>query len=191
MNKLDIRICSCGRIHFVPQSEIDAALEADKNFVLICGGCGRVTAIGADIQQDWNEPDKTVYNMYAYPMGEHQGFTLTAEAFAEGGHRKAIHKVWYSPGEQVRMQTGYYAKYYRCGQFQDTWYPDFYQIQRSNITVPEIMEFIKKWEHDHVTVDMKSLLRVLSDEEAEALSHYHISGLNWKGTRWENEWNAR
>lgn len=189
MSKLNVRICSCGRIHFIPESEIDEALEANKNFVLVCGGCGRVTAIGADIEQDWEDPAITNYNMYAYPMGQHNNFILTAENFETVEGRKGIQKVWYSVGEQVMMQTGYYAKHYDApnGRFEDIWYPDFWKVQRSNITVEEIQQFIKEWEHDRVTVNMNWLLRTLSDDEAEALSHFYIKGLDWTGTKYERK----
>lgn len=189
MSKLNVRICTCGRIHFIPETEIDAALKADKNFVLVCGGCGRVTSIGADIEADWEDPTKTIYNMYAYPMGQYDDFTLTADNFETVEGHKGIHKVWYSKGKQVMMNTGYYAKCYTPahGRFEDIWYPDFWKIQRNDITVDEIQQFIKEWENDRITVNMNMLLRELSHDEAEALSHFIISGLDWTGTKYERK----
>ena len=34
MSKYDVRICSCGRIHFVPNEMIDEAIENNKNLLL-------------------------------------------------------------------------------------------------------------------------------------------------------------
>lgn len=187
MSKFNVRICTCGRIHFVPEAEINAALEADKNFVLVCGGCGRVTAIGADIEQDWCEPENTIYNMYAYPMGQYDDFTLTADNFESAENRKGIHKVWYSNGKRVMMETHYYANNYTpyTGKFEDMTYPDF--LFNANRGFEYLKAEIEKWEHDKVTVDMKALLRELSDEEAEALSHFLIEGLDWSGTKYERK----
>ena len=50
--KYDIRICKCGRIHAIPNERIKNALNADKNFLLICAACGNATLIGADISPD-------------------------------------------------------------------------------------------------------------------------------------------
>ena len=48
MSKYDVRICGCGHIHFVPNEMIDEAIDNNKNVLLICGGCGQATMIGAD-----------------------------------------------------------------------------------------------------------------------------------------------
>lgn len=50
--KYDIRICKCGRIHAIPNERIEKALDADKNFLLICAACGNATLIGANISPD-------------------------------------------------------------------------------------------------------------------------------------------
>lgn len=34
----EIRICNCGRIHFINESIIVDALEQDKQVMIICGG---------------------------------------------------------------------------------------------------------------------------------------------------------
>lgn len=188
MSKLNVRICSCGRIHFIPESEIDEALEANKNFVLVCGGCGRVTAIGADIEQDWEDPTVTNYNMYAYPMGQYDNFTLTADNFETIKSRKGIQKVWYSKGKQVMMETGYYANCYvaHVGRFEDTTYPDFLW-NAENHDHAYFKRELGKWKEEHITVNMNFLLRTLSEDEAEALSKFIIEGLNWTGTKYERK----
>lgn len=65
--KYDIRICKCGRIHAIPNERIEKALDADKNFLLICAACGNATLIGADISPDWDDPSKDSCNIYDIP----------------------------------------------------------------------------------------------------------------------------
>jgi len=192
MKNLQARICKCGRIHFIKESEITAALEADKDLLVICGGCGIATRIGGDRQIDWNEPHGIIYNMYSIQMGEYSNFELTANDF-ETNDKKGIYKVLYSVGKQVMMETGYYARSYEHGngRFEDIWYPDFWKIERSDITLEEVFKFIDDFRHERSTVNMRVLLNDLTEEEAEVLSHHLIKGLNWKGTKWENEFNSR
>ena len=190
MSKFDVRICNCGRIHFIDDKLVDEALEQDKNLMVICGGCGTTTLIGADREPDWEDPNKTVFNMYTYHMGQHDNFTLTADSFETvEGKKKGISKVFYSKGIQVMMETGYYAKSYdsASGRFQDIWYPDFWRIP-TNATAEQYKAFIEQWQAEHVKVNMNNLLRSLTDEQAEALSHFYIEGLDWKGTKFEKEW---
>lgn len=193
--KYDIRICSCGRIHFVLNSEIDAALEADKELWLVCGGCGRTTRIGAYIEHDWtsDDPNKMIYNMYSFEYGEHKDYELTIDSFAATDNHKGIYKVLHSVGERPVMMTGMHATHYfaPAGRFEDNWYPDFWKIQRTDITKDEILQFIKDWEKDHVTVNMNQLLRMLDEDKLEALSAYMINGLNWVGTKYEREWHKK
>lgn len=63
--KYDIRICKCGRIHAIPNERIKNALNADKNFLLICAACGNATLIGADISPDWDDPTKDFFEASA------------------------------------------------------------------------------------------------------------------------------
>lgn len=190
MSKYDVRICSCGRIHFVPNEMIDEAIENNKNLLLVCGGCGTATMIGADVRTDWDDPTKTVYDMYAWDVSNGQDKVWDASMFEATENKKAVSKIFRSEGVQVMMETGYYAKSYNSasGQFMDIWYPDFYKIQREGITAEEILQLIAEWEKAHVTVNMNTLLRHLSDEQAEALSGYVIEGLDWKGTKFQKKW---
>ena len=190
--KLEVRICKCGRIHFIKESEIHDAIKSDKDLLVICGGCGLVTRIGADKQIDFTEPHGIIYNMYSIQMGEWNDFELTASSFETNDKQKGIYKVLYSNGKQVMMKTGYYARSYERGndRFEDIWYPDFYKIERKDVTLKEVFTFIDIFKTERSTVDMDRLLRDLTDEEAEVLSHYLIKSLNWKGTKWENEFNS-
>lgn len=188
MQKFEVRICSCGRIHFIDNALIDEALDQGKNLMLVCGGCGSVQLIGADRQPDWDDPSKTVFNMYTWSVHEEQKI-WDASLFTGTDKQKAVSKIFYSQGVQVMMESGYFAKSFEhgVGRFQDMWYPDFWKIP-ANATAEEYKAFIEKWQRESVTVNMPFLLRTLTEEQAQALSGYAIEGLNWKGTKFEREW---
>lgn len=163
-------------------------MEANKDILLICGDCGHAIRIGADIQRDWLVKDNIIYNMYSYECEKSTSFT--AENFAEKENYKPIYKILYSKGKEVMMETGYYAKLFIHDQFEDIWYPDFiFQVEGKGFEY--FKEEMAKWDIQRHTVNMNALLRELTEEEAEALSHCPMKGLNWKGTKWETEYNSR
>ena len=86
------------------------------------------------------------------------------------------------------MKTGQYATDYFNGRFSDRWYPDFYKIQRTDITVKEIMDFIDEYNHNRTTVNMDRFINETPDDRLAELSTYSIDGLDWKGTKFEKEW---
>lgn len=186
MNK-EVRICGCGRIHFVDQDIIHAALKEDKNVLFICGGCGRATGIGADREPDWIEGTvREIFNMYSYDAGD-KDFIVDPSSFVGNERTKGIHRIIYSNGKRPRMETGMYATAFEYGKFLDNWFPDFYKIERPNITVPEIMQFIEDWRKKRQTVMMPSLLQELTDEEATLLARCcYIKNLDWTGTKYEH-----
>lgn len=189
--KKELRICSCGRLHFLNSHIITTAIEVDKEVLFICGNCGKATRIGADCVQDyWNDSDDIVYEMYARNASDND-FMLGVQDFRENAYgsdeSKRIFQVVYSVGKPVSMMTGMNATAYRFGKFEDDWYPDLYKIQTEGITVREIMEFIETWKHDRQTVNMNFLLRTLTDEEAQLLANAYIPGLDWKGTKYERK----
>lgn len=186
--KFEVRICKCGRIHFIENEKIEEALHQDKDLLVICGGCGTATKFGADRTTDFDGQE--VFDMYAYTMPD-TGFVLTAESFATiEGKQKGISQIIHSEGVKVMMKTGYYARYYNsaCGQFQDTWYPNFWEIP-DDASADDYKTFIEKSKEESVTVDMKTLLRHLSEEQAAALSRFHIKSLNWSGTKYKTDFN--
>ena len=126
----------------VDEDKLGNALENNKNLFLICGGCGTATLIGADIEPDWDEPDKDCYMMYSCEYSSYKDKSITTADFESIEHHKGIEEIVYSHGIKVPMMTGMYATDYNNGKFSDRWYPDFYKIQRSDITVKEIMDFI-------------------------------------------------
>lgn len=189
-SKFDVRICSCGRIHFTPMTEVTTAIEKDQELLLICGGCGSTYKIGADIDY-FGDSNEKGYSMYCFnPALNDTDFEITKANFAATKNSKAIHKIIYSNGKRVYMKTGYYAKSFdhSNGIFMDTFYPDRMD-ELKNMSSEQVKEFVEKWQHDSRTVVMKAFLSNLTDDEAEALSHFHIKGLDWSGTKWDTEYN--
>lgn len=189
--KYDMRICKCGRIHMVDNSVLMKALNNNKNLLLICAGCGNATLIGADIEKNLFDENKTSYMMYACDFSEYENASITVSDFTPTEKHKGIEEIVYSHGYRVPMMSGMYATDYSFGMFSDRWYPDFYKIQRSDITVKEIMEFIDEYTHDRTTVNMSRFIRETPDDVLDEISRFMIEGLNFYGTKWETEWNSR
>lgn len=189
--KYNMRICKCGQIHMVDNEKLNKALENNKNLLLICAGCGVATLIGADVEPDWDDPDKTCYMMYSSAFSSYKDRNICAADFESTEKHKGITEIIYSHGYKVPMMTGMYATDYNNGIFSDRWYPDFYKIRRSDITVKKIMEFIDEYTHNRTTVNMDRFIRETPDDALEVISHYYIKGLNFKGTKWETEYNSQ
>lgn len=191
--KYDVRICRCGKIHFIDSDAILKALEDEANLVVICSHCGESFVIGAD---KYSEPDELgdmvpCYNMYT---GHLDGdYCIDMSDFVEwaGDRKKLISQIIYSRGVSIPMMSGQCANMYSAGRFSDMWYPDLYRIDRSNVTPEEVHEFIENYHRDRYTVNMNCLLRSLSDDQAECLSHYLIPQFNWSGTKWATQYNSK
>ena len=145
--KYDMRICKCGRIHMVDNNKLEKALKNNKNLLLICAGCGNAILIGANIEPDWFNSDKNCYMMYSGELSPYDDKCITSVDFESSEKQKGIEEIIYSHGRKVPMMSGNYATDYFNGKFSDRWYPDFYKIQRCDITVKEIMDFIDKFNH--------------------------------------------
>lgn len=184
----EMKICKCGKIHLIPEEKIDNALEKNKNFIIICADCGHGFVIGADIESDWNEPEKICYMMYSFDLSNYQNKSITKDNFETTEEEKGIEEIYYSHGIKVPMMTGNYASDYFGERFYDWRYPDFYKIERNNTTEKEIVDFINKWEKDLGIVDMKRFVRENKEEDLKEISKYLIEGFNWKGTKFEREW---
>lgn len=189
-NKYEMRICKCGRFHMVEYTKLKTAINNNKNLLLICAGCGKATIIGADTELDYYEPGKPSYVMYACDFSDYDDRIINVSDFTSTKTNKGIEEIIYSHGYRVPMMSGMYATDYSYGEFSDRWYPDFYKIQRSDITVKEIMEFIDTYTHDRTTVNMNRFIRETPDEILDEISRFMIKGLNFRGTKWETEWNS-
>ena len=188
MRKYDMRICSCGRIHMIPMDKVNNAIEKNKNLLYICGGCGNASIIGADIEPDWYEKDKLCYNMYSSKVFEYKDGSINVEDFTEHDNKKAISEIFYSHGIRVPMMTGEYARSYFYGTFADMWYPNFYEVQRSDTTVEEFRQFINDFTINQTVVNMNRFINETPKEYLEEISSYLIEAFNWKGTKYEKSW---
>ena len=164
-------------------------MEDNKNLLLICAGCGSATLIGADIEPDWDEPDKDCYMMYASDFSNYQDVSIHASDFDKTANSKGIEEIYYSHGLKVPMMTGQYATDYFNGRFSDRWYPDFYQ--RKDITVEEIMQFIDEYRHDRTTVNMNQFIQQTPEDMLTEISCYIIDSFDWSGTKFENGWDSK
>ena len=178
---MGVRICSCGRIHFYDEKHVDDAIAADKEVLFICGGCGRATRIGADDWTGYYDDNEPCYAMYQQDVEKEA--VWTADIFNPAENKKAISEILYSPGKKVMMQTGYYAKAYSNGYFEDIWYPDFCKLEHEGLTVQEVMEFINEYRTNRRKVNMRALMKALTPEEAKVLySRCLIKSFDWSET---------
>lgn len=182
-SNLRLRICSCGRLHFYDDDRINQAITNNKEVLFICGGCGRATRIGADDWTGYYDNDEPCFAMYQQDVEKE--ISWTADAFADDEHRKAFTEIIYSPGKKVMMMTGYYAKAYGNNEFEDIWYPDFWKLEKPNLTIEEVMNFINENRTKRKQVNINSLLRDLTEEEAMLLyNSYGIKGIDWSTTKY-------
>lgn len=179
--KFDMHVCRCGRLHFVKNEDINLALNANKELLLVCGRCGEATAIGAN--RTYEDENKECFMMYSHSAQE--SFVIDAESFLNTKAKKGYSKVIYDMGVPVPMMTGYNANSH-CGDFfYDTTAPEWWKIQRRGITVEEIQKFISDFQKASMTVNMPLLLRNLTEEQAECASCYAISAFDWSGTPYQ------
>lgn len=185
-------ICSCGHIHCIPDEHIEAAVKANKNFILICADCGKSHIIGATIEDGgfWGLDEETVYNMYGgelriSPHGE--GMFITGKNFdpETSGALKAFSEIYYAHGVGVPMKTGEYARSYISDQFCDMLFPNFSEVQRYDMPVTKIQEWIADFQKNQITVDMDRFIRENDDEVLRCISSIYLRQLDWTGTKYE------
>lgn len=185
--KYEINICSCGRIHALDAKKVSKAIDKNKNFIFICAGCGTAVKIGADIYPDLFDPKATAYDRYCYDFSKDKDTEINPDFFKATKSEKEVDTVLYSQGYRVPMKTGQYATDYFNGIFSDRWYPDFWKIQRKDITVKEIMDFIDEYNRDRSTVNMRRFINETPDDVLDELSNYVIDGLDFTGTKYERK----
>lgn len=190
MNKYDMKICRCGKIHMIPSDKIDDAIEHDKNFMFICADCGSATVVGADKEWDEYEPDKDCYMMYSGSFAPYYSESITADNFKGTENKKAISEIYYSHGIKVPMMNGYYATEYHNVIFYDgRIISNLYEIDRPNVTAAEVQDFLENARKEARTVNMNRFIRENKDDMLEEISRCFIKGFDWKGTKYESEWN--
>lgn len=161
--KYVLSICSCGRIHMIPEYKIDEAISKSKELLVICGGCGRAVKHGADVVPDLDNPDEDCYEMYSR---EERDLDIKVMGnFAE---------IMVDGGLKVPMNTGEFANCYDGRRFYDMVYPDYYKFE--------------KWTKDRTTVNIDRFVNMYKDVDngdmLRELSHYCIDGLDLKGTEY-------
>ena len=57
------------------------------------------------------------------------------------------------------------------------------------VTAAEVQEFLENARKEAGTVNMNRFIRENEDDMLEEISHYLIKGFDWKGTKYEKEWN--
>lgn len=175
--KYDLSICSCGRIHMIPEDKINGAIQKSKELLVICGGCGRAVRHGADVVPDYDNPNEDCYELYSRQVKKLD--IKEMGNFAE---------IMVDDGMKVPMNTGEFANCYAGRRFSDMVYPDYYMIDRKNVTPEEVHEFIAKWTNDRTTVNIDRFINMYKDVDNGAmlreLSHYVLDGLDLKGTEY-------
>lgn len=175
--KYDMSICSCGRIHMIPEYKIKEALDKSKELLVICGGCGKAVKHGADVVPDFDNPNEDCYEMY---IREEKNLDIKVMGnFAE---------IMVDDGLKVPMNTGSFANCYGGRKFSDMVYPDYYKIDRKDVTPEEVHKFFEKWTNDRTTVNIDRFVSMYENVDngnmLRELSHYAIDGLDLKGTNY-------
>ena len=138
----DSHIFPNGRIALVKNSDLDEAINAEKEILIFCGGWsgGYAKAVGANKTYD---PDfGECWEMYGYDIKD---TTLSAEDMQK------FHKVVITNGIKIYMKTGEPATQYFDGKFFD-WDTSFAQ-------------FKEKWNYNGETEEEFGKLRMTIDPE--------------------------
>lgn len=177
MNKFSVRVCICGRIHLVPWNKIESAMHGQKDFLLVCGNCGKITAIGAEYRSDGAYGlDGPCYDMYSYDIPI--PYSITPDT-----NGKNIAEVFFNRGIGIPMCSGEYATGYDAlrGFIDDTyWYSS--ELNRASVSAQEMHDILTKHNIARTTVDMNRLIYENSKEALEAISAMHLKGLDWTDT---------
>lgn len=168
----EARVCKCGRIHFIDDT-VDKAIREDKEVLLVCGHCGTMTRIGADVEENrfWKEDGspKKSYLMYSIEVRDSTKINNNDVRIDETS--KEIFAILYSKGTPVPMKTGYYADSYRGGQFVDTCFPETgMQVLLNNGTIEDIREFYNGWLERRQQVNWGLFMKSLSPEEQKLVN---------------------
>ena len=173
--KFDVRFCSCGRIHLVDWDSIENAIDNNKEILLICGGCGRASRIGAD---DYFDGGKSMYTIdLAHESKDHviideRNFSDNADSSEE--YFPKFTKIIYSNGIRIPMKNGYYATSYFNGIWQDT-RRDHINFNEARLLRKSLADVQKEYEENLANsriVDVDRLFNSLNDEEKRVLTPY-------------------
>lgn len=100
--KYEVRVCICGRIHVFSHEKIENAIYNDKELLLICGGCGSGTIIGADYRPNGAYGlDEPCYDMYSFTLDK--TYSITSDFKTPDGHE--ISEIFFDEGIKVPMSA--------------------------------------------------------------------------------------
>ena len=197
--KYHVLICSCGGIHFLPADKIDEAIINGKNFVCVCGKCGKIHVIGADeFVDEFDSEGKTAYSMYHYVPND----TWNSDEYRFGDIKEIASDnhsdfkfyndtVYYSKPVPVYMMSGNKADHYLSNNsFADfsSFYLDF--MGDDTATIEEARSEVNDKCRLAMTVNMPRLIDSLTDDQCKALSSLVINNLDWVGTEYEDPWHT-
>lgn len=188
-SEYEIRICQCGHIHFIPHKKVATALRRHKELLLICGSCGEATRIGADEEPDFYDESNSgiIYNMYSQSLNPNRindAISITPRSFKTiSGIQKGFNEIFYSAGIKVPMMSGQYAQMYNFyGEyFLDIWFPDWYKIERADVTLEEVKSFIETSKTESQKVNMDRFVSETDDKYLQYLARTTIKAFDWTG----------
>lgn len=191
----DTRFCRCGTIHFVEEELINCAITVNKEIIVICGSCGKSFIVGAEIDFDYEENNsKKVYSMYSHDFNT--SFTTTLdEGYVisdEGATRvfSANPVIRYSMGKKPLMLSGGRADYYNNSKFYDSrlWDSSYLDSSMSKVELAKYTENRNKMAK---IINMTKLLTEFNHSELISLSKYSLEGFNWRGTKYEKDYDSK
>ena len=168
MDKYDCRFFPNGRVAFILKEDIDAAILARKEILVICNSWsgGYAKAIGANVMPNWDFQNGTHTEMYSYEVKDREFTTEELQKF---------YKVIITSGEKIMMKSGNEATFNHGNKFVD--YGTKKPCDISDI----------RWDELVRTVDAQSTICFIDDDEkAECLSNYYC-GIDWTGTKFERK----
>lgn len=188
----EMRICKCGKIHFINEDDINQALDEDKEVLLICARCGQSFLIGGyEFYDEMSDLNRKSYMMYTSELYCKNGkvelekidFNEDYRGIGDLTHSKPFYKIIYSEGIRVPLKNGNYANHYFADIFSDMEYPDFLlRISPKYITKDEIFKYIEDWKVNRRTVDMERFIFENKSEDLDVISCYLINAFDWEGT---------
>jgi hypothetical protein len=168
---------SDGRVLFIDNKDVDEAIDAEKELLVIDTHCGVSFAIGADKEINAYDADpEYIYNMYNRDYTNHEDSVSDPSRFS---------KIIFTKGERIYMKSGYEATDYFQGIGAFAEYEDYKPNDLNSGKVSISNDAPCK------TVDMKKTINYFENhvkdgkEKLECMSGYLIEGLKWSGTAYK------
>lgn len=185
--KYEIKICHCGRIHFIPQRQITRALRDNKELLILCTNCGSNWIIGGDEIHDGYYGDG--YMMYTNSFSHKKGQMIEIDrtTFKTNPKGKLLRKIILSDGYPVRMNTGHDANMFFGNRFSDEREPYFFDMHLRDMrptseTLDSLVRHYQKHKLKKYAVDMAAMIAGsgMSDNQLMQISYLAIDSFNWE-----------